>query len=73
MTAGGTRDALEELRKRVESVLDEARAGELERQHALGKRSARERIAMLVDTGSFLETGTLVRPERGSTQHPRGR
>ena len=49
-------DALEQLRKRV-------RAGGAERYHAAnaakGKLFARERVALLVDEGSFVEDGML--------------
>ena len=41
---------------------------ELKKQHALGKRSARERVATLVDFSSFQETGALVQPERDLDQ-----
>ena len=43
---------------------DAARAAVIERQHRLGKLSARERIAHLVDLGSFHEFGALVQPKR---------
>ena len=47
-------DALEQMRKRV-------RAGGAERYHAAnaakGKLFARERVALLVDDGSFVEDG----------------
>ncbi|RMG48734.1 MAG: acyl-CoA carboxylase subunit beta [Acidobacteria bacterium] len=53
-------DRIEELRRRLE----EARAGggpeRVERQHAAGKLTARERIELLVDPGSFEETDALV-------------
>lgn len=50
---------------------DEARPEAIARQHALGKMSARERIAALLDNGSFEETGALVEPGRHSvdTEH----
>jgi len=48
---------------------DEARRQAVARQHALGKLSARERIAAFGDPGSFREAGALVRPlpEHGET------
>jgi propionyl-CoA carboxylase beta chain len=53
-------DRLEELRRR----LDEARAGggpdRIERQHEAGKLTARERVELLLDPGSFEETDALV-------------
>lgn len=58
---------LAELRARQQAVRDEGREAELARQRSLGKRSARERLATLVDFDSFDETGTLVKPEAGSS------
>jgi propionyl-CoA carboxylase beta chain len=54
-------DRLEELRRRHASA--EAGGGDQrrERQHAEGKLSARERIALLLDEGTFVETDKLVR------------
>lgn len=43
---------------------DARRPDAVARQHARGKRTARERIAALVDEGSLLEIGALARPER---------
>ncbi|WP_218040653.1 acyl-CoA carboxylase subunit beta [Actinomadura sp. WMMB 499] len=37
----------------------------VERQHALGKLTARERLAMLLDEGSFTEVGLYRRPDGG--------
>ncbi len=39
----------------------EAEAGAAERQHARGKKSARERVSALLDEGSFVELDALVR------------
>jgi acetyl-CoA carboxylase carboxyltransferase component len=39
------------------AVLDDARPEAVARQHALGKLTARERIARLLDDGSFRELG----------------
>src|ERR1051325_3170764 len=54
-------DRLEELRRRHAGA--EAGGGEprRERQHAEGKLSARERIDLLLDEGTFVETDKLVR------------
>jgi propionyl-CoA carboxylase beta chain len=54
-------DRLEELRRRHARA--EAGGGEerRERQHADGKLSARERIDLLLDEGTFVETDKLVR------------
>lgn len=47
----------------VRLLQDVARPDAVRRQHERGKRTARERIAMLVDDGSFREIGALARPE----------
>lgn len=59
----GTRP-IDELRVAREALDDNARAAAIERQHRLGKMSARERIAALADRGSFHEVGALVQPKR---------
>ncbi len=41
---------------------DAARTDAVRRQHARGKQTARERVAQLVDEGSFREIGALARP-----------
>ena len=51
------------LEKRVH-VSDRGRPEAVAKQHAQGKYTARERIALLLDPGSFLELGGLVEPER---------
>ncbi|MBI3006875.1 MAG: acyl-CoA carboxylase subunit beta [candidate division NC10 bacterium] len=56
----GIEDRLEELRTQREA----ARAGggpeKVERQHRAGKLTARERLELLLDKGSFVETDMLV-------------
>lgn len=47
----------------VRAVLDAGRPDAVARQHARGRRTARERIALLVDPDSFTEIGALARPE----------
>lgn len=44
-------------------VLDVGRPEAVARQHQCGKRTARERVATLVDTDTFREIGALARPE----------
>lgn len=52
--------AVADLGRRNDELHDrEVRAAQ--RQHAKGRQTARERIAMLLDLGSFTETGALVR------------
>jgi propionyl-CoA carboxylase beta chain len=61
-----TEGRIEELRK----LKDEARAGggprAIERQHARGKLTARERLELLLDPGSFVETDLLTRHRLGT-------
>ncbi len=54
------RDALDELARRRARLADAGRAEEVARQHRLGKWTARERVARLVDEGTFQEFGLLV-------------
>ncbi len=57
--------SVEEARERLQSLRDEAlHAGSekaVERQHAKGKLTARERIDLLLDPGSFTELGMFTR------------
>ena len=59
-----TATPIETLRAARAGLLDDARAGAIARQHAAGKLSARERIAILADPGSFYEIGAFVEPKR---------
>lgn len=61
---GATRAAFDEYVHKRDSLTDAARAKAIDRQHSLGKLSARERIALLVDAGTFHEVGGLVEPKR---------
>ncbi|MDO5662172.1 MAG: acyl-CoA carboxylase subunit beta [Brachybacterium sp.] len=56
-----TADRLRELEERERATVD--RAGEIavEKQHARGKKTARERIGDLLDEDSFVETDRFVR------------
>jgi len=51
-----------ELHQRRAAVLDESREAGVQKQHAAGKLTARERIACLFDEGSFTERGALAEP-----------
>jgi propionyl-CoA carboxylase beta chain len=53
-------DKYEELARKRESAQAPAGEAAVERQHARGKRSARERIEALVDEGSFTELDQFV-------------
>src|SRR5438477_13060228 len=52
---------MEELRRRTDEALHAGSARAVERQHAKGKKTARERIDMLLDPGSFVELDRFVR------------
>ena len=52
---------LDELRKRTEQALLGGGADRIEAQHKKGKLTARERIQLLLDEGSFEEIGMLVK------------
>jgi propionyl-CoA carboxylase beta chain len=51
---------LEELRRRTEAAREGGGEARVEKQHAAGKLTARERIETLLDPGSFEETDALV-------------
>jgi propionyl-CoA carboxylase beta chain len=55
-----TADKLAELRRRLDEAEHAGSARAVEKQHAKGKRTARERIALLLDEGSFTETDRLA-------------
>lgn len=52
---------LEKLEKNRRESLEGGGPDKIEQQHALGKLTARERIGLLTDPGSFEETGAVVR------------
>ncbi|MFC1822363.1 carboxyl transferase domain-containing protein, partial [Thermodesulfobacteriota bacterium] len=51
---------VEELHLKRTSTLDEARPHAVERQSKLGKLTARQRVNLLVDPGTFFEFGQLA-------------
>jgi methylmalonyl-CoA carboxyltransferase large subunit len=53
-------EKVEELRKRRERAMQGGGADKLEKQHQQGKQTARERIELMVDEGSFEETGLFA-------------
>ncbi len=70
-----TEERIERLRKLREEALHAGSQRAVERQHDLGKLTARERIDMLLDKGSFQEIDMLVRHQNdgfgtGSTRPP---
>ena len=56
-----TATRLAELDRRREELLAPSTPGAVDRQHAKGKLTARERIDALLDAGSFVELDALVR------------
>ena len=54
-------ERLEELARRKEAALHAGPPHAVERQHAKGKMTARERIDYLLDEGSFQELDMLAR------------
>ena len=57
----GTRAHLEDLQQRLQESRNAGSARSVETQHAKGKLTARERIELLLDPGSFVELGELSR------------
>ena len=55
-----TKGKLEELRRRVAEAEHAGSAVAVSKQHAKGKLTARERIALLLDEGSFVENDRLA-------------
>ena len=55
-----TKAKLAELQRRVDDALHAGPARAVEKQHAKGKLTARERIDLLLDPGSFSETDRLA-------------
>lgn len=58
-TQGGERADLAELHSRVAATRDAARPKAVDKRHATGHLTAREWVAELTDSGSFIEYGSL--------------
>lgn len=56
-----TAGKLADLRQRIDDAVHAGSARAVEKQHARGKKTARERIDMLLDEGSFVEFDELAR------------
>jgi propionyl-CoA/long-chain acyl-CoA carboxylase carboxyl transferase subunit len=56
-----TTGKLADLARRTDEAVHAGSARAVEKQHARGKKTARERIAMLLDDGSFVELDGLAR------------
>ena len=59
-TQSPTQDPHDELHRRLEASRVGGGEARIERQHAAGKLTARERIDLLLDRGSFVEIDALV-------------
>lgn len=64
----GLRERAEELRRRKEAALAMGGPEAVARQHAEGKLTARERLDLLFDPGSFVEMGILADHEPRNPQ-----
>lgn len=64
--AVGMRELVELLRQRREQALLMGGERRVARQHASGRLTARERIELLIDVGSWYEIGLLALPEHRS-------
>jgi len=56
-----TAGKIEDLRQRLDEAVHAGSARAVEKQHARGKKTARERIDMLLDEGSFVELDEFAR------------
>ncbi len=56
-----TAGKLAELRRRNDEALHPASGAAVDKRHAAGKRTARERVEAFLDEGSFVETDALTR------------
>jgi propionyl-CoA carboxylase beta chain len=56
-----TAGKLAELKRRAEDATHAGSARAVEKQHSLGKKTARERVELLLDEGSFVEFDELAR------------
>ena len=56
-----TAEKIEDLRARIDEAVNAGSARAVEKQHAKGKKTARERIEMLVDPDSFTEIDEFAR------------
>ncbi len=59
-TAKQSHPTAAELARRLSQARDGGGEARIERQHAAGKLTARERIELLLDPGSFIEIDALV-------------
>ncbi len=64
--------SFDEIQRTKHQLSDAGRARAIAKQHAMHKLSARERIALLCDPGSFIEYGMLATPPAAETEAMRG-
>jgi acetyl-CoA carboxylase carboxyltransferase component len=57
----GVEEKIERLRERKEAIREAGGREAIERQHARGKLTARERLELLLDPGSFVEIDAMAR------------
>ncbi|MDH3308844.1 MAG: methylmalonyl-CoA carboxyltransferase, partial [Acidimicrobiia bacterium] len=69
----GTEKRIENLRRLRDEALHAGSQRAIDRQHDQGKLTARERIALLLDKGSFEEIDMMVRHQSSGfgTEHQR--
>lgn len=58
-------DGLTNFKNRKSSVLDAGGKEKIKKQHDMGKLTARERLELLFDEGSFIETDAFAEPRDG--------
>ncbi|NNG40164.1 acyl-CoA carboxylase subunit beta [Flexivirga sp. ID2601S] len=68
-----TSGRLADLRHRVDEAVHAGSARAVEKQHARGKQTARERIELLLDEGSFVELDALARHRSTNFDQDRNR
>ncbi len=68
-----TAGKLEDFRRRNDELLHAGSARAVEKQHAKGKKTARERIEQLLDEGSFVELDGLARHRSNNFGQERNR
>ncbi len=59
------KDKIEELKRKEAEARRAGGPGQIEKQHARAKLTARERVELLLDPGSFLETGMFITGQAG--------
>jgi propionyl-CoA carboxylase beta chain len=68
-----TAGKIADLERRTDEAVHAGSARAVEKQHARGKKTARERIEMLLDPGSFVELDELARHRSSSFDLPENR